>query len=118
MIRIERRLVVIFGFDSYICDSRKKNMKNNSSSTCDPSSCPNEVYVAVTRSIDKCIMIHSNQIPPLKCLSLHNLSFYAEIWSVAGTGPLTHNPALMGQYKQEPSNSEKELSIPVFNVDL
>lgn len=49
---LERKVVIVFNFDSSYFKYYKRN--------CDPCICPNELYVAVTRSIERLTLIHHN----------------------------------------------------------
>ena len=48
---LERKVVIVFGFDNSYFDYYKKN--------CDTRICPNELYVAVTRGIERITLVHN-----------------------------------------------------------
>lgn len=88
--RLERKLVIVFGFDSYFHEAKASNSgrgRSNYLNTCgDSSSCPNEIYVAVTRAKERCVLLHSEGNAPLPCLDTEKLKNCAEIWGDPETG--------------------------------
>lgn len=67
---LERKVVIIFNFDSSYFKYYNRN--------CDPNICPNELYVAVTRSIERLTLIHHNTNNYLQFLNENNLSEYCD----------------------------------------
>jgi hypothetical protein len=68
---MERKLVIVFGFDDSYFKYYKPNYNVNT--------CPNELYVAVTRAKEKLILIHHYQNNYLQFINIDNLSNYVKI---------------------------------------
>jgi inhibitor of KinA sporulation pathway (predicted exonuclease) len=61
----ERKVIIVFGFDNSYMRRRYKAS----------SECPNELYVASTRALDRLYLVHDNKQPPLQFLkrNFHDL---------------------------------------------
>jgi len=68
---LERKVVIIFGFDQSYFDFFNKNA--------DPSICPNELYVAVTRCKEKLTLIQHEKNDVLQFFDTSNLSSYCNL---------------------------------------
>jgi hypothetical protein len=71
---LERKVVFIFGFDNSYFKYYKKN--NNTSK------CPNEIYVACTRSIEQLILFHNEENDYLPFLKTKNLKNNVEMFAI------------------------------------
>jgi superfamily I DNA/RNA helicase len=65
---LERKVVIVFNFDSSYFEYYKKNAN--------PNICPNELYVATTRGIDHLTVFHHSDNNYLKFIDIDNLSKY------------------------------------------
>jgi hypothetical protein len=67
---LERKIVLVFGFDSSYFKFYKQNK--------DPSICPNELYVATTRSLERMTLFHHNKNSYLEFIDKNKLQQYAD----------------------------------------
>lgn len=67
----ERKVVILFGFDSSYFDYFDKHNKN-------PTICPNEFYVAATRCRERLIMIHDERREYLPFIKTNKLGTYTK----------------------------------------
>ena len=65
---LERKVVIIFGFDNSYFEYFKKNTN--------PHMCPNELYVATTRGIDHLTLLHHHQNEYLPFIDKTNIPVY------------------------------------------
>ena len=70
---LERKIVIIFGFDNSYFQYFKKNI--------DPFVCPNEIYVATTRCIECLSLIHHYNNEYLSFIDENLLSTYCDVFS-------------------------------------
>lgn len=88
---LERKLVLVYGFD----DSYMKYFKKNSN----PNLCPNELYVATTRSLDQLVLLHHYENDYLPFLKRELLSYFSD-------------------FKEERKITQKNLSTNTTKVDV
>lgn len=78
---------MIFGFDAFLYETKKSSCFKGHVNGDVSVRCPNEVYVAVTRSKEKCVMLQGEGAPPLKCIaSCENLEEFADLWGNVENG--------------------------------
>lgn len=71
---LERKAVIVFGFDKSYFDYYKKNSS--------PFLCPNELYVAATRGIEKTYLFHHSQNNYLPFLDKENIKKNANLFEI------------------------------------
>lgn len=75
---LERKIIIIYNFDnSYDIFYNSNNNDNNNISL--RKTCPNELYVALTRSLEELVMLHHYQHDYLQFLDKHTVSTYCNI---------------------------------------
>uniref|UniRef100_A0A6C0H504 Uncharacterized protein n=1 Tax=viral metagenome TaxID=1070528 RepID=A0A6C0H504_9ZZZZ len=79
---LERKVVIIIGFDNSYMEFYKRN--------CPKNICPNELYVATTRSSECLSLIHSSDFPFLSFLNLDKITKYTNL--IYGTKYLNIRP--------------------------
>lgn len=88
---LERKLVIVFGFD----DSYMKFFKKNSN----PNLCPNELYVAATRALDQLVLLHHYENNYLPFLKKELLSYFSD-------------------FKEERKITQKDMKNNITKVDV
>jgi len=68
---LERKIVIVFGFDYSYFAFYKRNAN--------PNICPNEFYVATTRALEHLILLHSREFHYLPFLQMDKLSLFSRI---------------------------------------
>jgi hypothetical protein len=68
---LERKIVIVYGFEESYFKYYKKD--------CDPTICPNELYVACTRASEKLVLVHHKSDDYLPFLKENNLRKYCDV---------------------------------------
>ncbi|RKL01898.1 hypothetical protein BFJ68_g12133 [Fusarium oxysporum] len=72
----ERKLVILLGIDASYFEFFGRDLPDDS--------CPNEAFVALTRSLQQLVLVHNDESKMMPCVSLDSLGFYESVSDING----------------------------------
>ena len=105
---LERKVVIIFGFDESYFKYYKKDIN--------PAFCPNEFYVAVTRASEHLVLLHDNKHDYFEFLNINKIKEYCNY--ICNTRIIKYNKDKIKKHPTPVTDLIKHLPIDIINTCL